>query len=683
VTRTNQAHFPGVPVLIITDQDPAGKGARKRLKYAGTLGILPGTGLAKDYREAEPKARWESLLGEIERALDPPGTILESVRRLAALPRLEYEQVRKAEASRLEVRQTVLDQAVERARKDDDQDPANAMFPAIEPWDEPVDAAQLLDEIHATIKRHIICDISASLTAALWGVFTWFIDFVQVAPIAIITSPQKRCGKSLLLDLMSKLSRRPLVASNISPSAVFRLVERDHPTLLIDEADSFLKDNEEIRGIINSGHTRQSAFVIRVEGDDHVPTRFSTWSAKALCGIGTLPATIMDRSLVLKLRRKLKNEKVQRLRHADPEHFNVLVRKMARLVEDHGEAIGQARPQLPESLNDRAQDNWEPLLAIADLAGGDWPRMARNIAIRLSGDGDEDVETSTMLLFDIQSVFDGIAEEFIGGKADKRITTQILLAKLAADDTRPWATFDRNGGRMTPRQLSELLKPFGIKPTNLCFAGNVVQKGYRLDQFEDTFTRYLAPQPPREIIEEIIPLHTPPNIRYAASNKETCGSTHSGSLAAEDVYPLDAEDTAGELADESAIRYESAMSEPAETLPSSGIAVKKGSAETYDSESLSTAKTNGADYDPPDLVEARDFLQGHHPCRIRDDGSLWFPRGLEDDEIPTAKRLKPALLVLLKEAERDEADERASIVEIDAGLTRAEAERRVGVSHGK
>jgi putative DNA primase/helicase len=251
------------------------------------------------------------------------------------------------------------------------------MFQTVEPWPEEINADQLLHEIHKTMRRFIVCSNETAITATLWIAFTWFIDQVQVAPLAVITAPEKRCGKSQLLNLFSLLCYRALVASNIAPAAVYRIIEAHAPTLLIDEADSFMRDNEELRGVINSGHTRQSAYVIRCVGDDHEPRQFSTWGAKALSGIGHLPETIMDRAVILELRRKLPSESVTRLRHADPEVFKRLASKLARFAADSAHAIKCARPALPDELNDRAQDNWEPLLAIADCAGGDWPRLGR------------------------------------------------------------------------------------------------------------------------------------------------------------------------------------------------------------------------------------------------------------------------------------------------------------------
>ncbi|MBK8318826.1 MAG: hypothetical protein IPL05_09715 [Betaproteobacteria bacterium] len=163
---------------------------------------------------------------------------------------------------------------------------------------------------------------------------TWFMDVVQVAPLAVITAPEKRCGKSQLLFLLGRLVHRPMAASNITSAALFRAVDAWKPTLLVDEADAFMKDNEELRGLLNCGHTRDSAYIIRVVGDDHTPKRFNVWGAKALAGIGHLADTIIDRSIVLELRRKLPHEEVLRLRHAEPGLFDDLSAKLARFAID-------------------------------------------------------------------------------------------------------------------------------------------------------------------------------------------------------------------------------------------------------------------------------------------------------------------------------------------------------------
>ncbi len=196
---------------------------------------------------------------------------------------------------------------------------------------------------------------------------TWFIDVVQVAPLAVITAPEKRCGKSQLLFLLGHLVNRAISASNITPAALFRSINAWQPTLLIDEADAFMSENEELRGIINCGHTRDSAKIIRVVGENFTPTVFNVWGAKALAGIGHLPDTIMDRSIALELRRKLTHEKVERLRYADSRLFKNISAKLARFSQDYANQILQAKPELPDTLNDRAQDNWSHCLRLQIL----------------------------------------------------------------------------------------------------------------------------------------------------------------------------------------------------------------------------------------------------------------------------------------------------------------------------
>ena len=406
------------------------------------------------------------------------------VARLAALPTLDYEKVREAEAERFGVRVSVLDKEVAAARKGKQSASGGiSMFPTVEPWPQPVEGAALLHEMVRTIRQFIICNKETATATALWCAFTWVVDYVQVAPLAVITAPEKRCGKSQLLNLIGKLASRPLVAANISPSATFRVIEAYHPTLLIDEADTFFKDNEELRGVINSGHTRQSAYVIRNVGDNHEPTQFSTWGAKAISGIGVLSDTLMDRAIILTLRRKLSGETVQRLRHADAGLFEKLASKLARFADDNGARIALARPPLPDALNDRAQDNWEPLLAIADCVGGDWPKIARDAALILSGAEQESVSLSAELLADIQEVFDS--------KRVAHISSANLIKELCDDDEKSWATYNR-GQPIKPRQLAKRLAEYGIASKTIRTSSYSTPKGYERTQFEDAFTRYLS-----------------------------------------------------------------------------------------------------------------------------------------------------------------------------------------------
>ena len=433
-------------------------------------------GLAKPYTEvAAAEAKPTADEAAIERR----------VVELSGLTEIKYGLARASAAKELGIPVGLLDKLVKQARRAPGDTADGVVFADVEPCDAETDPAALLNEICGTIRRFVVCEPEVGVAVALWIVFTWLIDRVGVAPLLVITAPEKRCGKSQLLSLVGFLSSRPLPASNISSAAVFRVVEAHSPTLLLDEADTFMKENEELRGIVNSGHTRQSAFVIRTVGDEHEPKRFSTWGAKAIAGIGRLPETTLDRAVVVELKRKLPSEKTDRLRHADRGQFERLCRMLARFAADNGAAIEAARPDLPEALNDRAQDNWEPLLAIADRAVGRWPAMARSAALKLSGAAQEATSSSEELLSDVRAVFDATGDE--------KISTADLLRALIGKEESPWAAYHA-GKPMTARNLAKRLGEYSIKSTNVRF-GHEVQKGFHRSQFADAFARYL-PQAP-------------------------------------------------------------------------------------------------------------------------------------------------------------------------------------------
>lgn len=347
---------------------------------------------------------------------------------------------------------------------------------------EPISPAELLTDISNVSERFIVCPKETITAATLWAAMTWFVDVIQVAPLAVITAPEKRCGKSQMLFLLSRIVNRPLAASNITPAALFRSIDAWQPTLLIDEADTFMRENEELRGLINCGHTRESAYTIRVVGDDHTPKKFLVWGAKALAGIGKLPDTIMDRSITLELRRKKPEESTERLRHAESDLFIVLAKKLARFAQDYSEIIRTAKPELPQSLNDRAQDNWEPLFAIAEIAGTEWLQRARAAALKLSNDTEQPRSIGIQLLADIQEIYDP--------QYTNRFSTAELITELCKDDEKPWATYN-HGSPITPRQIAIRLRDFGIFSNTIRF-GLTTAKGYSYLQFADIFARYLV-----------------------------------------------------------------------------------------------------------------------------------------------------------------------------------------------
>jgi hypothetical protein len=247
-----------------------------------------------------------------------PGDDDAELKRLASLPIIDYELARAAAAKRLGVRAQLLDRLIAMKRAEfcldrDSGKQGHALdLPAPEPWPEPVDGAKLLDDITAAIKRHFVMSEHEARGGALWCVHTYLIDCFLISPRLAIRSATHRCGKTTLLDIVSYLALRTLPSANVTAASVFRVVEACRPTLLIDEADTFLPEADELRGVINSGH-RRGGSVVRTVGDDHEPRKFSTYAACAIALIGKLPATLHDRSApVIDLKRRLMSEKVSK-----------------------------------------------------------------------------------------------------------------------------------------------------------------------------------------------------------------------------------------------------------------------------------------------------------------------------------------------------------------------------------
>jgi hypothetical protein len=348
-----------------------------------------------------------------------------------------------------------------------------SIFEEITPYHEPVDPPALLDDEEAN-------------AVTLWIVLTYFIDYVQILALLLINGPEFSCGKTQLLDLIGRMSAKGFPMVNISLAAVFRVIDLYRPTLLFDEADQFFRSNKDIAGLINAGHSPTSASVIRLVGEDHTPKSFSVWCPKVVAGIAIqkhLPSATMSRGIVINMRRKMKHEKVKRIRHADLNGCDILQSKIARFALDCGEKISLLRPDMPDELSDRQQDNWDPLFAIAECVSPEWLVRANAAALKLSANAEPSVSINNELLADIQQVFEI-------KKIDK-ISTVNLIEELVKNDEAPWSGFNR-GKPITPRQLAKTLDTYGIKSKTVRTQFGT-PKGYTWDQFRDVFDRYLSP----------------------------------------------------------------------------------------------------------------------------------------------------------------------------------------------
>jgi putative DNA primase/helicase len=414
----------------------------------------------------------------------PAGDDEAEIKRLAKLPRLEYDRSREAVAKRLGIRVTTLDREVEHARGESAPERAG-LFDPVEPWSEPVNGKSLVAEIEAAINRYVIMPQYGATAAALWAIHAHALNCAQISPILAIESPTKRCGKTRLLDVLNKLVPKPLVAANLTGAVVFRAVDKFTPTLMVDEADTFMTpDKAELIGVLNSSHARASAQIPRCVGDKHEIRLFSTWCAKAMACIKHLPSTLQDRSIAIPMRRKEKGETVARLRIDRVAELIELCRKVARWVQDNASALTACDPPIPEALHDRAADNWRPLLAIADTIGGEWPARAREAAEGLSGINKDD-DIGVRLLEDCRIVL------------KTWLTPTALAEKLANIEDAPWAEFRRGDKPISTRKLAELLKPFGIEAEN-CRTDDdqTKRRRYQRASFMEAWKRYLQPETP-------------------------------------------------------------------------------------------------------------------------------------------------------------------------------------------
>jgi putative DNA primase/helicase len=435
---------------------------------------------AEDWLAAFSKRSEEALAKRAaEKQVAKPPDEKALIEALSRKDHTEYDRMRSEVADTLGMRVGTLDEKVEAVRRGRvEEDPLPHWN--VEPWPEEVDGDALLDEMRRLFRRYIILPPGADIAIPLWVLHAWTYDAGDISPFLAIISPTHRCGKTNTLTLLLYLTPKSELASNVSPTAIFRYVELSRPTLLMDEADTSVNGHDEVRGILNSGHTKVGAYCIRnVEQDgEHIPRRFSTWCPKAVGCIGKPAATIEDRSIVIMQQRKTPAQKVERLRKRDSTEFADLRRKAKRWASDNFNQLTDPDPAVPDRLHDRAADNWRPLLAIADLAGGEWPERGREAACLLSGESHDDT-IGVKLLEDIRLAFG----------EDDAIRSADLVAKLAEDPERPWAEW-KHGRPLSQNQLGRLLSKFGITSETVDIPGLKSAKGYRRSRFEAAWAAY-------------------------------------------------------------------------------------------------------------------------------------------------------------------------------------------------
>jgi Protein of unknown function (DUF3631) len=533
-TAAHAAQLPGADIVVFNDNDPPGyahaDAACKSL--VGVAKRVRRLDLKNDWQEiptGDDVSDWLAVGGDhtperlrelIERAPDyappeppppppPPDDVEAEIERLAQLSIVEYERERRDLAAKLGMRPPVLDMLVKAKRREVGLDGGDGKkgralsYPEIEPWPEAVDGAALLDEIAAAAQCFMILPEHGATITAVWPVHTHCLDNFIVTPRLQISAPDSECGKSTLLYVLNAFVFRPQNAVAVTPPLVFRLMEQFRPTLLFDEADTQLVNNEPLRAILDIGHHRCGE-VCRLVGDDYEPRAFRVYGAIAYGMIGELSGklrTLDSRSIKLRLKRKLATEIVEDFDiDRSPAELVPIARRIVRWIKDNREAIAAAKPNVP--LSNRRRDNWMPLLKIAEVAGGEWPKRVLAAATANEEAGRSRLEE---LLSDIRDVFDSLGRE--------RISSAELIEKLCDVPGRPWTEYGNPPKPLTQNKLAKLLKPLAVSPQLLRLPdSDDPVRGYQRSQFDEAFERYLSSE------------GGDPN-RYNVTNPENAGTS--------------------------------------------------------------------------------------------------------------------------------------------------------------
>jgi hypothetical protein len=353
-----------------------------------------------------------------------------------------------------------------------------------------IQGACILDDVHAFLGRFVAYPSDHAQTAhALWIAHAHLMSAWESTPRIAFLSPEPGSGKTRALEITELLVPRPVEAVNVTPAYLFRKVASDDgiPTILFDEIDTVFgpkaKDNEEIRGLLNAGH-RRGAVAGRcvVKGKTVETEEIPAYCAVALAGLGGLPDTILSRSVVIRMRRRSPDEQVEPYRrrvHAPAgEALRNRIERWARTVSDSATTHW---PEIPETVRDRDADVWEPLLAVADAAGGDWPERARVAAVTLVTLSKESTPSlGIRLLADLRQIFGN----------GEHLSTEGILRALHGLDESPWG--DIKGKPLNDRGLAVRLRPYDIKP-KVVRIGDTTHRGYAREDFHDAWQRYLGP----------------------------------------------------------------------------------------------------------------------------------------------------------------------------------------------
>lgn len=372
-----------------------------------------------------------------------------------------------------------------------------AALAAAEAEEKTIQAKDLLDQLLKYLHRFLLLSHEQAAVLSLWILHTYCWQEADQTPYISVISPEPRCGKSRLIEVCEMLVNNPKVAGRITAAALARIVEEKKPTLFLDEADcSFnatTEASEQLRQIINTGHRSGNPTTICVPAGNkggYVVKDFDTFCPKLICSIGALPSTIQDRSIVIRLTRKIESDAIERFYRRDNlEYTQELSNKMKAWTKRHKSELAAARPQMPQDISDRRQEATEQLVAIADLAGEGWPDLSRYSISTLANEGFEEQTVTVDLLQDIRDIFTDTQKTFL--------STSELLGKLLRVDSGQWEDIP-----LTKKKLANLLAVHYVRP--VLYRNGKPTRGYQLKDFAESWKRFC---PMKSILPPLEPLH--------------------------------------------------------------------------------------------------------------------------------------------------------------------------------
>jgi hypothetical protein len=351
------------------------------------------------------------------------------------------------------------------------------------------ETVELLDDVCAFIRRYVVLTDEQATAVTLWVLHAHVVDALGITPYLSITSAEKQSGKTHLLEMLELLVANPWLTGSVSAATLARKVQQQ-PTLLLDESDAAFKaDNEyaeTLRGVLNSGFKASGVYsrCVGASGTSLKVEDFSTFCAKAIAGIGSLPDTVADRSIQIRMQRKTTGEKVARKRERTIRlESEPLQERIATWAGTYHDVLAELDLAPLEDISDRQADIWEPLLGIAHLAGEAWFIRATSAARHLQADSDDSI--GVRLLSDLRDAFDQHGE---------KLFSEIAVDFLNSIETSPWAEWRGKG--LTKNGLANLVKRYDVRPHTIR-VGDESLKGYTRDRFDPLFARYL-PAPPNE-----------------------------------------------------------------------------------------------------------------------------------------------------------------------------------------